>query len=53
MKYTKKMRDYDDEEQAERELKKRRPIRNWTKMYSEHADDIDEYDDFHNHRLKS
>lgn len=55
MKYTKKMRfnDYDDEENAERDTKQRRPIRNWTKMYVEHADEIDDLEDFHKYRIKS
>lgn len=54
MKYTKKMRfTDDDEENAERDSKQRRPIRNWTKAFIEHQEDYDEYDDFHKYRMKS
>lgn len=46
--------DYDDGEVSDmRKGSKRRPIRNWTKAFVEHQDDYDEYDDFHNHRIKS
>lgn len=42
--------DYDDESdyaRSVREQRKRRPIKNWTKVYTEHADEYDEIDDFH------
>ena len=56
-KYTKKMRFndyYDDEgEVMSKDSHKRRPVRNWTKAFVEHQDDYDEYDDFHNYRIKS
>lgn len=54
MKYTKKMRfnDYDDNEIVERDLKQRRPIRNWTKAYVEHESEYDELEDFHRYRIK-
>lgn len=39
---------YDDEEHADmRKGAKRRPIRNWTKVYTEHSDEADEIDDFY------
>ena len=53
----KKTRVYDDFEDDENHLKKdirhRRPIRNWTKAYIDHEAEYDEYDDFHTTRLKS
>jgi hypothetical protein len=38
----------DDEDHADmRKGNKRRPIRNWTKVYTEHLDEADEIDDFY------
>jgi hypothetical protein len=46
--------DYDDDgEVMSKDNKRRRPVRNWTKAFVEHQDDYDEYDDFHNYRIKS
>jgi hypothetical protein len=44
--------DHDDEDYSEfRKGNKRRPIRNWTKVYTEHSDEADEIDDFYsNHK---
>jgi len=43
--------DYDDGEVADmRKGNKRRPIRNWTKVYSEHLDEADEIDDFYSNK---
>jgi hypothetical protein len=41
--------DYDDYEDDSKTKKqdKRRPVRNWKKVWSEHVDDYDEIDDFH------
>lgn len=41
----------DDENYADmRTGAKRRPIRNWTKVYTEHYDEADEIDDFYSNR---
>jgi len=55
MKYIKKMRYNDDEEEysSVKDADQRRPVRNWTKLYSERKDEIDEYDEFHKYRIKS
>lgn len=56
MKHKKTWFDDYDEENSHRGAKdenRRRPVRNWTKVFVEHQEDYDEYDDFHNHRLKS
>lgn len=56
MKQKKTWFDEYDEDNYHRESKdsrKRRPVRNWTKAFVDHQDDYEEYDDFHNHRLKS
>lgn len=39
----------DDSEYAKsvRDQRKRRPIKNWTKVYTEHADEYDELEEFH------
>jgi hypothetical protein len=47
--------DYDEDNylRGTKDEKKRRPVRNWTKAFVDHQDDYDEYDDFHNTRIKS
>jgi hypothetical protein len=46
--------DYDEDNyKNSKDSNKRRPVRNWTKAFVDHQEDYDEYDDFHNHRLKS
>jgi hypothetical protein len=39
----------DEDEQANlrKQEQKRRPIRNWTKIYTEHADEVDDLDEFY------
>lgn len=52
MKKNKKARfeEYEDDSeyaQSVRDQRKRRPIKNWTKVYTEHAEEYDEYEEFH------
>lgn len=43
--------DYDDEEYAElRAGQKRRPIRNWTRAYTQNRDEVEVIDDFYSNR---
>lgn len=42
--------DYDDDSEyakSVREQNRRRPVRNWTKVYIEHADEYDDLETFH------
>lgn len=54
MKKTKNHYDYDDHEYDEdvekphkKDDKRRRPVRNWKKVWDAHSTDYDEVDDFH------
>ena len=43
--------DYDDDEYAElRAGQKKRPIRNWKKVYSDHDTEADQIDDFYSNK---
>jgi hypothetical protein len=39
--------DEEDQVNMRKQEHKRRPIRNWTKTYIEHADEADDLDEFH------
>lgn len=48
--YKRDRRDYEDEEgydhnRRRKETKTRRPIRNWTKAWEEHQNDLDSFED--------
>jgi hypothetical protein len=45
--------DYDEENYARnsKDMRNRRPVRNWTKTFVEHQEDYDEYEDFHKNRV--